>query len=34
MSYVGGPFEHDIFVSYAHGVPVGNVAPLRTWWGY
>ena len=23
--------EHDIFVSYAHGVAVGNVAPLRTW---
>lgn len=31
LSYVGSPFEHDIFVSYAHGVPVGNVVPLRTW---
>jgi hypothetical protein len=31
MSYVGAPYDYDVFVSYAHGVTVRGVAPLKTW---
>jgi hypothetical protein len=31
MSYVGAPFDHDVFVSYAHGVTRGNASPLKRW---
>jgi hypothetical protein len=31
MPYVGPPFEHDIFFSYAHGVSIRDIAPLKIW---
>jgi hypothetical protein len=31
MSYVGAPFDHDVFVSYAHGVTRGNASSLKRW---
>jgi hypothetical protein len=31
MSYVGQPYEHDVFVSYAHGVAEDDIAPLKHW---
>ena len=32
MSYVGGPFKHDIFVSYSHGdADAQGELPLAAW---
>lgn len=34
MSHVGGPFKHDIFVSYSHGDAMGDGdSPLKRWSG-
>jgi hypothetical protein len=32
MSYVGGPFKHDVFVTYSHGDVVGNDDSLLKQW--
>lgn len=31
MSYVGGPFAHDLFVSYSHGSDAGGQGLLQPW---
>ena len=32
MSYIGKPFEHDLFVSYSHGTIEGaGLSPLKRW---
>jgi len=31
LAYIGGPFKHDLFISYSHGVDVGGRLPLRDW---
>ena len=32
MGYIGGPFTHDLFVTYSHGsFDEGIEAPLKRW---